>query len=296
LSEIWKIEVQTAPLPTPQSGHGWRSSARVSRPSDSGRWFMPPFISAIGSQEQKKEGRRTCMTQKELDRYNRPANQSSFQGCGVVLLALVIMAGVVFGVFAIYRHSVNYNKNKENEELAKRDAQQARKMSDQQTEQRRLHKPIVIKGLYIGMDSQDVPSAVAQKFGAGWKLNKVGQGYNVTTAGLEKLADMYINGEIGKPENYKFDSWVEVHVDGDDKVSGIVIGHNCSLELFGNPNLTQQEYARMLCNAYHIPTLTGERGGWSYTSPDNVQIKVTDEREIEIWKGADVKDAQKAFN
>lgn len=246
------------------------------------------------------------MTDAELKEYIRQANKGKHGGGGSArvfggLVSAAILLCLVAGIFALifvplYRSQTKKAQAEEAERQAREDRRFAAQQQDRQREEREKNRPIVIKGLYIGMDSQDVPAAVAQKFGAGWKLNKVGQGYNITTAGLEKLADMYIKGEIGKPENYKFDSWVEVHVDGADKVSGIVIGHNCSLELFGNPNLTQQEYARMLCNAYHIPTLTGERGGWSYTSPDNVQVKVTDEREIEIWKGANVKDAQKAFN
>jgi hypothetical protein len=168
----------------------------------------------------------------------------------------------------------------------------------QQPEPNPVPRGIVIKGLRIGMNSQEVSDAIVQKFGAQWELNG-GRGqstWTVTNPGLRQLLSVYAANQLPQPVCYQFDDHIILNFDAAGKLSRIKIGHNCSLDLFGSPNLSEGEFAQMMARAYNIPKLNGERGGWSYTSPDNVKVTISTAREVEMWQGADLNAASRNFN
>jgi hypothetical protein len=145
-------------------------------------------------------------------------------------------------------------------------------------------KKIVVKGLYVGMSVQELAQAVSTKFGAGWECKP-------------NIFNTYYIREIGRTwSGSQFDNYVYLWHDDSGTVMKITFGKICSPRIFNAADLSAEDFAQTFITAYDIPKLRPNGEWWEYTTPDNVRIRISGDKAVEIQKAATEQQRRSNFN
>jgi hypothetical protein len=176
----------------------------------------------------------------------------------------------------------------------------------QADENQQGQQPLAVKGLYIGLDYNSLASVVAKKFDSGqWQIERDNYPYcYVRSLDLEKVRNSYMQVSLNSvPKDLQTEASIKVDVTFDPagKLGYIFIPHRCGAFLFNSSSMTAAEFCQNFVNAYAIPTMnrdvaTDGTGFWKCTTPDNVTVKITDEKDVYFFKDTSQQDVQKKFN
>jgi hypothetical protein len=160
---------------------------------------------------------------------------------------------------------------------------------------------ITVKGFYIGMPAAQVLQQIKNTAGV-YDPGVNGQGYDPSGDIMPGGHD-YISTDAMTSGNISEDmSRMIFLLDHNTKKLEFIGWNRAAVDLlFNSANLNSQEFAQQFANSYNIPefkhrqTPSGE-GQWIYTSPDNIVITITDDKDLQIKRDTSQQDIQKSFN
>jgi hypothetical protein len=162
-------------------------------------------------------------------------------------------------------------------------------------------RPIVVKGLNIGMSVQELSEIVRTKLGAPWKIDRTDdpRQINILNDDLDNKQIELIGAHDSAAE--KFDVSIHLWLDADDKVEQILIGENCCGRLFGSQDLSAKDFVQVFIDAYGIDEMKRavtehNLQCWEYTSLDNVRVRIFPDKTVNIAKIAGKSEVHKNFN
>jgi hypothetical protein len=157
-------------------------------------------------------------------------------------------------------------------------------------------KPLIIKGLYIGMDINDARNILIQLLGKEWKIGIVGDSKQVLQDyrfGEEKIfgtRDKYL-GTFTQPnvgdrgfaiiDNYNtYEGYMSCN--NNDKVTRISFGGRLTDAIFSAAKVNAEDFASAFWNTYNMPEFNWIPYGWQYISPNGYSITIKTDKLIDI--------------
>ena len=213
------------------------------------------------------------MTEKELQRamnsHNRNKGGGGGKGGGGRVIIVVVLLGIAcFGGYRL----IQSHRQAVAREQAEKEAQEQQllyaKRDDALREERNKNKPVVIKGLYIGMPVSELANAV-QTHLPGWSVRESGDNgkalYLISNPQIEGLFQI----SVGRDAQYKVAS-----IQFEGKVCGAV---------FNAADLTAQQFVHEFVNAYNVPTMHAKQDFWeSDVLPNNVLVRINDDKTVAL--------------
>jgi hypothetical protein len=158
-------------------------------------------------------------------------------------------------------------------------------------------KPLIIKGLYIGMDVNNARNILLQLLVKEWKIGPVGESANVLQDfrfGEEKIfgwkspTDNFrmepINGEYGFAIITDYDSY-EGFVSaekGTGKVIRMSFSGKITDNLFSISKINAEDFAPSFWKNYNMPEFGWIPHGWQYASPKGYTITIMTDKFLDI--------------
>lgn len=179
-------------------------------------------------------------------------------------------------------------------------------------------KPLIIKGLYIGMDVKDAKTKIESLLGKNWKVSPLG----MTTAILPKnftaeedifgkkdrfypiivyetdqfaqkeitgIGGLYVTGEYGFAIIYNDSSYKDDIYEGfisADKATGRVIRMSFSGEIinkiYSAEKINAEDFVDQFKNAYNLPEWYWIAYGWRYSSPKGYVVTIKTDKFLDV--------------
>jgi hypothetical protein len=162
-------------------------------------------------------------------------------------------------------------------------------------------KPIIVKGLYIGMRVQELPDVVSSTLGSPWRIDRTDNPKHITI--LNDVLDTKQFDLIcaHDPAAEEYDTSIYLWLDADDRVEQILIGQKCCNQLFNSQDLSAEDFAQIFIDAYGIKEMKQALTEknllcWEYTSPDNIRFRIYPNKVVNISKIMDKIEVQKNFD
>lgn len=166
-------------------------------------------------------------------------------------------------------------------------------------------KPLIIKGLYIGMDINEARNILTKLLGKEWKLSAVGNSEKVLEDYKFGSSDIFGNRDIfwsfrkppvgdrgfaiieicsrifGNYDNYE--GYISCDKNN-DKVTRISFGEKLTDTLFATSEMNADDFVSLFRTNYDMPEFNWITHGWLYTSPNGYTIKIKTNKLIDINK------------
>ena len=158
-------------------------------------------------------------------------------------------------------------------------------------------KPLIIKGLYIGMDIQEAKKVTEQILGKDWKVGPVGEKRKILAD--YRFGDEEIFGGGGK-------DYLKISITGDsgfaiinkddyycgfvsndranNKVTRISFNDRLTNYIFSISNIDVHDFVEAFRNNYSMPEFNWIMQGWTYSSPKGYTIRIMTNKLIDIKK------------
>jgi len=159
-------------------------------------------------------------------------------------------------------------------------------------------KPLIVKGLYIGMDVNEARNIIEKLLGKEWKITPIGDSMTVLQDyrfGETKIFGTKDNlsifrgsivGDRGFAIIFKiYDSYEGfISSDKNNKVTRISFSGQIANLLFSSSNINAEDYATSFWKNYNMPDFNWIIAGWTYTSPNGYTIIIKTDKFIDIKK------------
>ena len=155
-------------------------------------------------------------------------------------------------------------------------------------------KPLIIKGLYIGMNVNDARNIIEKLLGKEWKITPIEDSM--------KVLEDYRFGEtkiFGTKDSSRYQSIVGdrgfaiiintdyegfISSDKNNKVTRISFSGQITNLLFSSSNINAKDFATSFWENYNMPEFNWIIAGWTYTSPNGYTIIIKTDKFIDIKK------------
>jgi hypothetical protein len=160
-------------------------------------------------------------------------------------------------------------------------------------------KPLIIKGLYIGMDINEARNILTQLLGKEWKLSTVGKSVqvlenyrfgNTEIFGFKDDKSAFYSppnvGDRGFAIIDHYDNY-EGYISCDknnDKVTRISFSGKLTDAVFSTAKIKVDDFVSSFWTNYDMPEFNWIPFGWMYTSPNGYTIKIKTNKLIDINK------------
>jgi hypothetical protein len=159
-------------------------------------------------------------------------------------------------------------------------------------------KPLIFKGLYIGMNSNDAKSIFTKKLGKEWKISDTGKTSEILPANFSGddrifgISDKRMNGHrtdanIGEygfaivNKDNSYEGFVSVNPKN-GKVIRLSFSGQITDMLFSTSNISVDEFVSSFYRHYNMPEFGWIRHGWVYTSPLGYTITIYSDKFIDV--------------
>ncbi len=157
-------------------------------------------------------------------------------------------------------------------------------------------KPLIIKGLYIGMKADEAKQLLTQLLPNNWKVSKTGETYKVLLDCNTGDGEIFGKQGTGSYLYAKFcpgergfaiirDNSCEGYI-STDKLDNIVIrmsfSGNITDILFSTAKIDAEEFATSFWGNYNMPAFNWIPHGWQYVSPKGYTISIMTDKLIDI--------------
>lgn len=167
-------------------------------------------------------------------------------------------------------------------------------------------KPLVIKGLYIGMNVNDAKNIIGKLLGKDWETSPVGREASIVPGSLSGfVGDDFIfgakeggdrrgaiTGEYGFAIINKYYNSYQGFISADqasNKVVRISLSGKITDILFSSSKISADDFVTSFWENYNMPYFNWRPGGWIYTSPKGYVITIMTDKLIDIKKEESVK-------
>jgi hypothetical protein len=159
-------------------------------------------------------------------------------------------------------------------------------------------KPLVFKGLYIGMNANDARNIFTKKLSKEWKLSDTGKTSEILPSAFSGddrifgIPDRSLNGRrldanigeygfaiINKEKSYE--GFISVNPQS-GKVIRISFSGQITDILFSTANISIDEFVSSLYKHYNMPEFGWIRHGWIYTSPLGYIVTIYTDKFIDV--------------
>jgi hypothetical protein len=158
-------------------------------------------------------------------------------------------------------------------------------------------KPIVIKGLWIGMGAAEAKTAIdLALLNKSWSASAIDTRYRFlidykpgiggdedvfgTGYGTDKIG---VKGILIKTKHGYFGGYISID-ESDNKITQIIFGSRLTNDLFATEKITPDDFTYAFQKYYGLPDFNWVPGGWRYASPNNYVIQITTQKMIDIKK------------
>jgi hypothetical protein len=163
-------------------------------------------------------------------------------------------------------------------------------------------KPLIIKGLSIGMDVYDARKVMEQFLSKDWKISPVGVTDKLTDNYRFAGGDREIFGSLPKDNVLKpsiVGDWgfaVQVNSSdepyhgyvsadkGNNKVTRISFGGKLTNSIFSSTKIEAEDFVKQFAEHYNMPEFNWIAFGWQYPSPKGYIVNITTDKLIDIRK------------
>jgi hypothetical protein len=160
-------------------------------------------------------------------------------------------------------------------------------------------KPLIIKGLYIGIDVNDARNKMEQLLGKDWQLSSIGK--TSTIAEDYRFGNEQIFGKVKEPRGYqtakfppdergfaviRYNSY-EGYVSTDassNKVTRITFDDVITDHIFAIEKISADDFVEQFTKTYNMPEWSWVAQGWTYSSPKGYTITIKTDKLIDIKK------------
>jgi hypothetical protein len=169
-------------------------------------------------------------------------------------------------------------------------------------------KPLIIKGLYIGMNVNDARNIMEQLLGKDWKISPVSDTKSILRDYRFGEAKLFGKKEFMTPVDPIDDEYGFVIIDhydsyegfiGADKGTGKVIRLSFSGKItdiiFSTSKITAEDFAPSFWNNYNMPEFSWVAHGWLYASPKGYTVIIMNDKLLDIKKDKQI-DVEKEEN
>jgi len=158
-------------------------------------------------------------------------------------------------------------------------------------------KPMIMRGLYIGMDINNARNIVEKLLGKDWHLSSISETYKILSDyrfGNEQIFGKGTGGYLQtkfSPDKKgfaitRYDSY-EGYISTDalsNKVTRITFGDVITDSVFATEKVNAEEFVEQLKKSYNTPDWSWVISGWTYTSPKGYSITIMTDKLIDIKK------------
>jgi hypothetical protein len=160
-------------------------------------------------------------------------------------------------------------------------------------------KPLIIKGLYIGMDINEARNILTQLLGKEWKLSTVGKSVQVLEdyrfGNTEIFGIKDDKSAFHSPPNVgdrgfaiidhygSYEGYISCDKNN-DKVTRISFSGKLTDAVFSTAKIKVDDFVSSFWTNYDMPEFNWIPFGWMYTSPNGYTIKIKTNKLIDINK------------
>jgi len=150
-------------------------------------------------------------------------------------------------------------------------------------------KPIVLKGLSIGMDINDARKICVKLAGKDWNVSQIDardtlmEDYRDNYR-VEKRPDLGVRGFLIKNKGGYIDGYGFISGDSRGKVIQITFTGELSEYLFDAKGVNRDFFMAEMTRAFGFPEMTWINHGWEYSSPFGYDLTVMNDKAIDIRK------------
>jgi len=158
-------------------------------------------------------------------------------------------------------------------------------------------KPLIIKGLYIGMDINEARNILTQLLGKEWKLSNIGDSWKILQdyrfgnkeifGGTDEHLGLYSKPNIGDrgfaiiDNDRNYEGYISCEKNN-DKVTRISLSGKLTDIILSTAKLNAEDFASAFWTNFNMPEFNWIPFGWMYTSPNGYTIKIKTNKLIDI--------------
>lgn len=167
-------------------------------------------------------------------------------------------------------------------------------------------KPLIIKGLYIGMNVNDARDILEKLLDKDWKVGHTGESKKILAEyrfGEERLFGKKVFMEPVDPIDNEYGFIIMDHYDsyegfiGAEKGTGKVIRMSFSGRiidtLFSSSKINAEEFVSSFWNNYNMPEFNWVAHGWRYVSPKGYIVTIMTDKLVDVKKEESIKEEAK---
>jgi hypothetical protein len=158
-------------------------------------------------------------------------------------------------------------------------------------------KPLVIKGLFIGMETTEAKQILMQLLPHNWTISQTGETYKVLLN--YRTGNSEIFGNLGTGYLYaKFcpgatgfaiirDNFYEGYISTDksgNKVTRITLSGTITDQIYSSAKIDAENFASAFWKNYNMPDFNWIPYGWQYISPMGYTVTIMTDKLIDIKK------------
>jgi hypothetical protein len=158
-------------------------------------------------------------------------------------------------------------------------------------------KPLIIKGLYIGMDINAARNTIEKLLGKDWRLSSIGETYKILSDyrfGNEQIfgrgSGGYLQAKFSPDEkgfaitrNDSYEGYVSTDASS-NKVTRITFGEVITDYIFATEKIPADDLVEQFRKTYNLPEWSWVAFGWTYSSPKGYVITIKTDKLIDIKK------------
>jgi hypothetical protein len=150
-------------------------------------------------------------------------------------------------------------------------------------------KPIVLKGLSLGMDINEARKICANLLSKNWNISQIGareklmEDYNDSFR-REKMPAVGMRGFLIKNKGGYIDGYGFISEDGLGKVTQITFSGELTNDIFSVQNTETDQFVSDFIDNFGLPELQWIKHGWSYKSAKGYELMITNEKAMDIKK------------
>lgn len=150
-------------------------------------------------------------------------------------------------------------------------------------------KPLVVKGLSIGMTPEEIKNVISNDWGSNWS-------FRIDDTQIEITSDRLMNLWAAAGGKRNIDTSVFLRLDNEKRASEILIPKDCATELFKSSDLSAQDFARQFANSYLDGEMRWNEKFWEKLTADNIQVRISWDKTVSIKRVVSTEQQRRNFN